>query len=360
MPKPRTLDSGWYTAVIVSVLGSTNDTRFAVTNFTVASAPTTVFVTPEFGVRPTGCVVDCSGTLAAVGNYQSEQVAIYNISNPAAPALLNTFSTGLTQYGLTGIGALSLDGTNLLVGEFNGGHIVLIDTTKPQGSAIVSTLALGDFADGGVSAIKLHGPAAVACGNFNFDVLNYTTPSAPVATPYVPDANNGTVNFQKPLSCDFDGSTAVIGDNSGNVYAFSVGIGDPEVYFYIGTFPSGFVVPGVTSLAVMTGQVTQVAAGCIAVNSATLINAYTGPSFPPYPPTSNTIAISSNASGDSETAAPLAFYGYPFLVASTNNGAGITFFNVDFSNTQTGPTATVLGVAANVPTWLRRSSPLSV
>ena len=94
--------------------------------------------------------------------------------------------------GRTGIGAISLDGTKLLVGEANGPHIVLIDISKPPSAAVVSTIFAGDFADGGISAIVLQDSTAIASGFYNFDVLNYAHPSKPVVTPYVLDASNPT------------------------------------------------------------------------------------------------------------------------------------------------------------------------
>src|SRR5579863_10496012 len=110
--------------LFVVVTGSPADPRFAVTEFSIVGHGSTVFVTPPFESKPIGCAVACSGKLAAVGAYQQGTVWIYNLSNPAAPALQNTFDSGLgSGAGLSGIGSISLDGANALVGEANGPNI---------------------------------------------------------------------------------------------------------------------------------------------------------------------------------------------------------------------------------------------
>jgi hypothetical protein len=139
------------TAIFVVVTGSIADSRFAVTNFSDAAAPTTVLVASPFSV---GCVVDCSnnlgnqsvGTLAdsssalaAVGNYTGGQVAIYNLLDPASPALVSTYAVP----GLSGIGALAFDGqsgNNLVLGEASGSNVVLMDM---QSGAITSSCSVG-------------------------------------------------------------------------------------------------------------------------------------------------------------------------------------------------------------------------
>ena len=171
-------------SVVVTVTASSTDTRFAVTDISVPATPTTVHMTAPF--EGGGCVVDCSGQLAAIGNYGGGSVAIYNLFNPAAPALQETLATGLQLQGRTGIGALSFDGEHLLVGEADGPNIVLIDIKSKK---IVSSGIFKDFANGGIMTVALHGKTALVTGTFNFGVLNLARPAAPTLTPYFLPAN---------------------------------------------------------------------------------------------------------------------------------------------------------------------------
>ncbi len=125
-----------------AVAGSDNDNPFVVANFLPdPTHPHAVsFPSPFSG----GCVVDCSGLLVAVGNYRQLQFAIYNIDNPATPKLNGVFDIPSMIDGLSfsGIGALSLDGTNLLVGDYNGGTMALFDVSRPEDSLGLGLLRL--------------------------------------------------------------------------------------------------------------------------------------------------------------------------------------------------------------------------
>jgi hypothetical protein len=322
----------------VVVTGSNNDFQFAVTDISNAKAPTTVLVNPGFGALegpprgPTnnGCVVACSslftdgdisGSLVAVGHFGGSQVAIYDLSDPASPQRQATFDTGLGS-----IGALSLCGNNLLVGENNGSGIALLDISKAQSNAIVSTVSDLDFADGGITSIALYGSLAVVAGVYAFDALDYTNPASPVIMPYILQSASG------PYVCDFDGSTAALGDNNGMVTVFHIqaGIGASV----IGQSSSGL--DGITSIAVQSGNAIQVAAGNYATAQVSLItfNSTTGPT-----PSANSVTVGSGA-GDAGGA--VAFYGLPNLFANTNNGKGFTWLN-----TEVWPNTSVVGVAAN-------------
>ena len=216
------------------VLGSDNDPRFAVTNFPPTGQPSTVFVNPGFPEDGTPAGQprlrrrllrllfdgDQTSSIAAVGQYGGGYVAIYDLNNPAAPQQLSMFDTGLGTP-LTGIGALSLYGTNLVVGELDGPNIVYIDITNQRAPNIVSTVADGDFADGGISAIVLNGSSAVVSGSFNVAVVDYTDARHPqVGAAYPPESS--TFEFVSPITVDFDGSSVAVGDGSGNAYLFWV------------------------------------------------------------------------------------------------------------------------------------------
>jgi hypothetical protein len=313
---------------VVVVSGSNNDLRFAVTDVPPSGAPSTTFVTPGFselgGPLPVsnGCVVACSrrfvdgdvsGSLVAVGQYGGGNVAIYDVSNAAAPTQLSMFDTSLGAP-LTGIGALSLYGTNLLVGERSGSHIVLIDITNPRSPTIVSSIGDYDFGDGGIYSIVLNGSLAVVSGSFNVAVLDYTDAAHPkVGVAYPPELSK--FEFVGPVVCDFDGASVAVGDASGKVCVF--GIGSGLGLTLVGQ--SSAAVEGVSSIAVETGLVTQVAAGNFGSSAVTLFTFGAG-----TPPPTSIVEVS-NGKGDAGGA--LAFYGLGNLFASTNNGHGVTWFN---------------------------------
>ena len=112
---------------------------------------------------------------------RGSKVAAYDVSNPAAPTQtpVSPFDSGLrdnTSFGnpadrLTAIGALSLSGTYLLLGEYGGPSIVLMDITT-GGPPPGSTNYVSPYLGGGILAIALFGPRAVACGPSGFDTLD--------------------------------------------------------------------------------------------------------------------------------------------------------------------------------------------
>jgi hypothetical protein len=318
----------------VVVTGSNNDFQFAVTDVSNAKAPETVLVNPGFagasGPTNDGCVVACSslftggdisGSLVAVGHFGGGQVAIYDLSDPASPQFQATFDTGLGS-----IGALSLCGNNLLVGENNGPNIALLDISKPQSNAIISTISALDFADGGITSIAIYGSLAVVAGVYAFDALDYTNPAKPIIMPYILQSASG------PYVCDFDGSTAALGDANGTVTVFHIqaGVGASV----IGQSSSGL--EGITSIAVQSGDAIQVAARNYGAAQVSLLtfDSTTGPT-----PPSNPIIVGGGA-GDAGGA--VAFYGLPNLFANTNNGQGFTWLN-----TEVWPSTSVVCAAAN-------------
>jgi hypothetical protein len=320
----------------VVVTGSNNDFRFAVTDVSNANAPTTVFVNPGFsagearGPTNNGCVVACSslftdgdisGSLVAVGHFGGSQVAIYDLSDPALPQRQATFDTGLGS-----IGALSLCGNDLLVGESNGPNIALLDISRPQSNAIVSTISALDFANGGITSIAIYGSLAVVAGVYAFDALDYTNPASPVIMPYILQSPSG------PYVCNFDGSTAALGDANGMVTVFHIqaGVGASIIG------QSSAALQGITSIAVQSGNAIQVAARNY---SEALVSLLTLGSIGPSPPPISSVMVGGGA-GDAGGA--VAFYGLPNLFANTNNGQGFTWLN-----TEVWPSTSVVAVAAN-------------
>jgi hypothetical protein len=264
--------------------------------------------------------VACSGKLAAVAAYQQGTLWIYDFSNPANPTIQNSFDTTLAAQGGTGIGAISLDGTKVLVGEAGGPNIVLMNAST--GAPIASCVA-EDFADGGVQALALKGNTAIVSGQFNFDVVNYVGTSTLTTMPYIIGGSIGRVIFQGPIVCDFDGATAVLGDGSGNVYAFSIAAG--QLKEFLGASSAAGPVSSVT----VSGK--QVAAGSISDVLVALIRLGSGAPVG--------FAVVSSTGGDSGGA--VKFDGRGNLAGSTNNGTGVTYFG-----TSAWPAATTFGVAA--------------
>jgi hypothetical protein len=306
--------------------GSNNDSRFAVTNFT-PKTPTTVFVTPGFPddgppLAFNGCVVACShlytdgdqtGSIAVVGQYSGGYVGIYDLTNPAAPALLSMFDTTLgTPH--SGIGALSLYGTSLLVGELAGPNIVLIDITNPKAPTILSSFVDENFSNGGISAIVLNGSTAVASGTYTVDVIDYTSPRNPAWAGSFP-LGQGPPHPVSPLTVDYDGTSIAIGDGGGNVYLYVL---DGGFLNLLGQGSSAL--QGITSITVMTGDVIQVAIGNYGTPQVELIT-FDSPSSAP----SASVMVSNGAGAD--PGGPLAFYGFANLFAGTNDGQGVTWFN---------------------------------
>jgi hypothetical protein len=239
---------------VIVVVGSNNARQFAVIDFSGAASPVNVLETAPFSG---GCMVDCAGTLAAVGNYNGDQVAIFDISNPATPTLKGTANTGLS-----GIGAISFDGSNVLAGELDGQRVVLIDVTNPSSPSIVSTFTT---AVSSISAIALKGPIAVASGpnDFYFIVLDYINRLSPTQVQFTP--GSGGVHFGQAVTCDLDGTHAALADyGSGNVYLFDVSSGMPTL---LGQFASDQA--GVSSISISGNFV---AAASTNDSAMTLIN----------------------------------------------------------------------------------------
>jgi hypothetical protein len=245
--------------MFVAVTGSSGDPRFAVTAFSIVGRASTKLMRPPFESDPVGCVVACSGMLAAVGAYQQTTVWIYDISNPANPTLQIALDSTLGAP--NGIGTLSLDGTNLLIGQWDGPSVVLLDTTT---GGVLASGAVEDFS-GGITALALKGKTAIVSGQDNFDVLNYDSSAGTLTpSPYV-----GDIDFSGPVTCDFDGSTAVVGYTDGfglsHLHAFNIVNGALE-----GEIMPALAAPGGVTSVTVSG--TQVAAAAIGELSVALLS----------------------------------------------------------------------------------------
>ncbi|MGO9517117.1 MAG: hypothetical protein ACLPND_08745 [Candidatus Korobacteraceae bacterium] len=285
----------------VVVTGNTTDPNFAVSSFLAPPAPSIAVVPTNF----TGCVVDCSGTLAAVGSYGSGQVAIYDLSNPAAPQLQGTVPSTISA-----IGALSLDGNNLLVGELNGSSLVLIDISTISSPQYTTPATNPNY--GSISAVVLKGPTAIVCGPGGFGVLNIGT----MATAFYPSPiSAGIGNPFVPGTCDFDGSTAVFADSgSDNIFVFSISGGNAS---YQAASTTGLNPPGL-SIAILGNQtaVGQITSPLVWLGGITL-----------GVPVSTTESLAPGAGvggiGASGVGALKFLAGQPYLAVGTNNGVSL-------------------------------------
>jgi len=296
-------------AVTAVVNASNTDNRFVITDISDLSNVTAVYVTAPFdtGEVPTqGCVVDCYGKLAAMGSYQTGYVAIYDLSNPAQPSQQSLIDTGFG-----GIGAISLNGSYLLVGEASGPQVALIDVSNPKNPSILSSQGfsgLGDQSPPGLTGLGLAGLIAIASDNFSVVVLDYSTISAPQQLPYLSDS----VNFQGPIVCAFDGHTAAVGDNSGGIYLFSVPNGAQGPITLLSQ--PGFSTGNITSIAIQGNVLASCSSSSVFASVAYLTPEISSSS-------SGQIQIGSGPNVDSGGA--VKFYGLPANLAT----CGITTDN---------------------------------
>ena len=279
----------------VVVTGNTTDSNFAVSSFLALPAPSMTGVATTF----TGCVVDCSGTLAAVGSYGSGQVAIYDLTDPASPQLQGTVPSTLSA-----IGALSLDGNNLLVGELNGSSLVLIDISNISSPQYRSPATTQNY--GSILAVVLKGSTAVVCGPGGFGVLNTVS----MATAFYPSPiSAGIGNPFVPGTCDFDGSTAAFADSgSDNIFVYSISGGNAS---YQSAGNTGLLPPGL-SIAVLGNQI---AVGRLSSDLVWLAGTTLGS-------TAGTVSVAPGAKG---VGALKFLKGQPYLAVGTNNG--VTLFS---------------------------------
>jgi hypothetical protein len=293
----------------VVVAGSNNSFKFAVIDFTNPNSPTVATPTPPF---QGGCVVDCFSTFAAVANFNGGEVAIYDISNPATPALKGSIPTVLG-----GIGAISMDGTRVLIGELNGTRVSLIDVSNPAVPTILSTFASGISS---ISAISLKGSKAVVAGptDLFFAVLDYTNPASPVQTLFTP--GGGGVFFSGAPTADLDGTNAALADNGGgNVYLFDVS--------------------GNTPLHLGTKQTTQIGVMSISISGNTVAAASTNDATISLVSFQNPNSPTENDAPDQLNGGATIKLSGAFLAAGDVLGQDVALFSVS------GTVATLLGKA---------------
>jgi hypothetical protein len=186
----------------VVVAGSAGSSEFAVVNF--GNTPPTTVMVPCF---QNGNVVDCYGTLAAVGENSGSAVSLFDISDPAFPVQMGSANTNFQ------IGSLSIDASYVLAGELSGSRVALIDISNPASPYV---LGVSDCAPllNIISSVALRSPTAVVSGDNNSVVL-YFEDNPPTGAVPVPLLYNAWPS-------DFDGTTAAVANAPGGIQAYAV------------------------------------------------------------------------------------------------------------------------------------------
>lgn len=213
---------------LIVVAASTKSPDFAVIDF-VKSPPTSVLV----GASAAGNVVDCYGKLAAVGDWGSGMVTLFDISNPETPLVRGSVSTGLGS-----VAAISIDGAHVLAAGPNstGGEaqLVLASIANPQSPQVVSVYSKTGVSVGeSISGVVIRGGNALSCETYGCLVMDYAKASHPSGVGY--PSSSSTIGLDGQVLGDFDGVNAVItgpptdwnGTQPVYVYLFSIAKGIP-------------------------------------------------------------------------------------------------------------------------------------
>ena len=195
--------------VAVVAAASPDNSDFAVINF--GATPPIVVMTPGFD----GNVVDCYGTVVAVGESSGYSVALFDISWPETPVQTGTVQTGFQ------IGSISIYGSYVLTGELNGSRVSLIDISNPASPYVLSVSDCAPSLNI-ISSVALGSPTltnvapkltAVVSGDNNSVILYFADP--PVGAVAVPLLYNAWPS-------DFDGWTAAVANGDGGTYTYAV------------------------------------------------------------------------------------------------------------------------------------------
>ena len=249
--------SGGGTANEVVLAAGPVSLDFAAIDFTNPNSPNIVNIRPPFGP---GLAVDCGGggTLAAVGNQNGGQVVIYDLTNPASPAMLGSVTTTLN-----GIGAIKLSGNWVLVGDISGFQVALIDISTPRSPEILSTF---QTQTAGITSVALSGSYAVVSGPLStkIDIIDYSDPANPSDSLFDPNVAQGLPG----LAVDLDGTYAAVGSQ----YNSNIALVDVTGPTILGTVSSGLTgVDGVQNLSISI-KGSQVAVGSSNYFSVALID----------------------------------------------------------------------------------------
>jgi len=106
---------------------------------------------------------------AFVLSYQGNTISVFNLDNPIAPVLVNTFPTG------TNPAALAASGNHLFVVNFGSNTMMIFDISSLPAMPLVATVATGSFP----RAITISGSIAYVPDNTTVSVFDVANPSSP-------------------------------------------------------------------------------------------------------------------------------------------------------------------------------------
>ncbi len=178
----------------VVVAGSQLSSKFAVIDFTNPNNPTVVKT--DAGWQG-GAQVTLDGSNLFVGNLLTGEVQLYDVSNPATPTPMGSITTTLN-----GIGAIAAKGNLVTVGEWqslSGALVDLIDFSTPSNPNIIGqaitpitttpTTSGTNPNPGAITSIAfLSNNVVVAAGNghYNVVVVDFTNPNSPAVNEFNP------------------------------------------------------------------------------------------------------------------------------------------------------------------------------
>jgi hypothetical protein len=217
---------------LIVVAASTMSQDFAVIDFT-KSPPKTTMVSASAA----GNVVDCYGKLAAVGDWGSGKVTLFDIADPEKPVKLGSVDTGLAS-----VTAISIDGTHVLAAgpSLKGGEAQLVLVKiygphpphhPPQVASVFSQTGVTGIES--ISGVVIRGGNALSCETYGSLVMDYASASHPSGVGY--PSSSSTIGLDGQVLGDFDGVNAVItgpptdwnGTQPIYVYLFSIANGIP-------------------------------------------------------------------------------------------------------------------------------------
>jgi hypothetical protein len=211
---------------LIVIAASTRSQDFAVIDFE-KSPPKTTMVRASAA----GNVVDCYGKLAAVGDWGSGTVTLFDISDPETPVKRGSVPTSLAS-----VTAISIDDVHVLAAGRTGGEaqLVLISIANPQQPQIVSVFGhTGVTGTDSISGVVIRGNNALACATFGCLVMDYADASHPSGVGY--PSSSSTIGLDGQVVGDFDGLNALItapptgwnGTQPVYAYLFSIAKGVP-------------------------------------------------------------------------------------------------------------------------------------
>jgi hypothetical protein len=227
----------------VVVSGSDNNFTFSIVDFGTAS-PGVQNPNPAFGGS---CVAAAENDRAAIGDHNNVRVELWDITNPASPAVLGGFNTQFS-----GVGVVAIRGSLVAAGERNGFRIQLIDFTNPAAPVSI-----------GVTNTPISGP--------------FTSLAFMAARRVVGASTNGPPSF---VDVDFSGATPVAAPhNLANAVASSVDADPVSNRIVVGNQTGSQVILLDTAFAVLATATTQLGGVHSVAISGTLVLAGSGNSF---------------------------------------------------------------------------------